>query len=475
MPPKAAKPKADVPTAKPIAVEPEILPAVEEPEPEPEPEPAERLLPPGIIRTGVVTGPLAQRASISPVRQYNSWHFTIVDETSAAQLTVSRMRCFNVPTWASDAYLKLRLLNDGCKQSRDETRSKTNASNPRFSEEVLHLPLPAGMTPTVQVELWGQDAEGADSLIAYARMLLEDTPTPRYVERTRLNLKAGVATSVRGALSCSFEYRLEPLEGYAAHAVLGVAAHETERFFSVLLEATQPGVSERVVWLESVMRELAKANDRDKGVGALKPIHEAAAAGSTERVAELLGRSVSLEAKAKHMWTPLVFAIRQGHLEAVRQLLDAGADVHVGDYRNSLPLHRAAYGSAQPQNDADIIRALVGRKAGINAKDRSGRTPLHVAADIGNLAAARALIEQGADHWAKDNDLRSPADLAREAGAHGHHEAPAIIELFEQTKPTPWRQHGGGAVRAVPRYELDAMHAERAVRAAMRPPARGGP
>lgn len=424
----------------------------------------EERLPPGILRTGLVTGPLTQRASISPVREFASWRFTIVAHASAAQLQLSRLRCSNVPIGHSMGmpYLRCRLLNEGCKNVRDATSVRANSANPSFSE-VLSLPLPAGLKPTVQMELWSHAMGREDELLAYAQLHLQNAASPLYVERMRLNLKAGIMPHPRGALSCNFEYVILPSEGHSPD------------FFHVQLDPPQPAKPIFVVWQESVMRELSRSNDVDRGIGPLQPIHVAASMGLQEDVAALLKQSVFIEKRAKCKWTPLMFAIRSGYPHVVEQLLSAGADVNARDIRGSTPLHRAAYGSVQPQHDASMIQLLLAHHAVIDARDDARRTPLHVAADNGNLSAARALIAQGADQWAKDNDGKSPPDLAREAGRHGHLEAPAILALFEHTKPTAWRHKGGGAVKMVPRCEMEAVLEDRRLRASMRPPARGGP
>jgi ankyrin repeat protein len=49
------------------------------------------------------------------------------------------------------------------------------------------------------------------------------------------------------------------------------------------------------------------------------------------------------------------------------------------------------------------VRKLIGEGARLDARDANGRTPLHVAAFQGHGAAARALIEAGADPGLLDN------------------------------------------------------------------------
>lgn len=429
----------------------------------PEAEQESKRLPAGIIRSGLVTGPLAHRASSSAVREYSAWAYTVEGEAGAAELLLSRLECFNVPTTDSPGtpYLNCRLLNDGCKHVKAATTASMHFADLQFPEQVLRLPLPAGMRPTVQVELRSRDGRGQDDLLAYAHLTLEDSAISRRIERLRLDLKPGIPAHALGALLCSFEYSIAAAEGCVPH------------FFNVRLDPPTPAAPARVVWQASVLRELAKANDTDSGVGPLRPLHMEAANGRAEAVAALLAESASLESRARCKWTSLVFAVRAGHPRVVAQLLEAGADVQTTDSRGSTPLHRAAYGSAHPEADAEIIGMLIGRRASMDSRDAAGRTPLHVAADNGNLRAAHTLISHGADQWAGDRDGRTPADLAREAGRHGHLEAPAVLALFERTKPTPWRQRGGGAVRLVPRCEMDAVLADRRVREAMRPPARG--
>ncbi len=73
-------------------------------------------------------------------------------------------------------------------------------------------------------------------------------------------------------------------------------------------------------------------------------------------------------------------------------------------------LHRAAY-----LNDLDAIRRLAASGANLEARDGSGRTPLHVAAFQSHEAAAAALVKAGADANAlehQDYDIVTIAAVA---------------------------------------------------------------
>jgi ankyrin repeat protein len=78
--------------------------------------------------------------------------------------------------------------------------------------------------------------------------------------------------------------------------------------------------------------------------------------------------------------TPLLFAARQGALEAVRALADAGADLNLGDPDGITPMILAVR-----NGHYDVAAALVEKGADINAADAAGRTPLYVSVDMHSL------------------------------------------------------------------------------------------
>jgi hypothetical protein len=64
----------------------------------------------------------------------------------------------------------------------------------------------------------------------------------------------------------------------------------------------------------------------------------------------------------------------------------------------------------------DELKALIDSGLGVNARDRRGRTPLHVAATLGQVELSRYLLARGADLNAADAGGRTPLMLAAGLG-----------------------------------------------------------
>ena len=89
--------------------------------------------------------------------------------------------------------------------------------------------------------------------------------------------------------------------------------------------------------------------------------------------------------------TPLHWAVHDGDVAKVRQLLKAGADARaINDY-GATPLSEAA-----ERGDAQLLSLLLKAGADVESTNPEGQTALMTVARTGNLAAARALLTAGA-------------------------------------------------------------------------------
>ncbi len=173
---------------------------------------------------------------------------------------------------------------------------------------------------------------------------------------------------------------------------------------------------------------MTDGNDYDQGMTAL---HLAAGQGSAATIKALVAARANLEARANEGWpTPLLWAVTQGSSAGVHELVVAGANGHVfkaGD--------RPALSYAVEQGRLTMVRDLL--KAGGRPNERIGegwKPPLHAAlAHCGKLADGsgsdsdfhvdllRALVDAGADRSARDAAGLTPAEAAAQRLADATH------------------------------------------------------
>jgi cytohesin len=117
----------------------------------------------------------------------------------------------------------------------------------------------------------------------------------------------------------------------------------------------------------------------------------------------VLAPHVDVNAHNAYGETALDTAARIGDVEAVRLLLEAGADPAVVNKYGDTPLHTAVL-----HRHADVVKLFLSRGVDPNIRDRHGETPLHDAALIGDGAVVKTLIDAGADVNARDDRGRRP-------------------------------------------------------------------
>jgi ankyrin repeat protein len=120
-------------------------------------------------------------------------------------------------------------------------------------------------------------------------------------------------------------------------------------------------------------------------------------------------------------YQPLALAAFFGHLDVMQFLLRAGVEVNSVS-RNALqaaPIHSAAAG-----NQVEAMRLLLEHGADPNACQAGQVAPLHIAAQKGNLQMTLLLLLSGADLQQKTAEGKTALDLAREANH------PEVVELL---------------------------------------------
>jgi uncharacterized protein len=128
-----------------------------------------------------------------------------------------------------------------------------------------------------------------------------------------------------------------------------------------------------------------------------------------------MGSAVRLRAEA-----PLVAAVKEIDKALVRALLQKRADVNAAEADGTTALYWAA-----EKNDRDIVDLLIRAGANPNAKTRYGFTPLAMASINGNAAIVEQLLTAGADANTATADGETVLMMAARTGI-----APAVSALL---------------------------------------------
>ena len=122
------------------------------------------------------------------------------------------------------------------------------------------------------------------------------------------------------------------------------------------------------------------------------PLALAAARNAVATVRQLLAQSHAVDERGADGLTALMWAARTGAVDAMRALLDAGADPNAVDARNGwTPLLHAIH-----KRRVDAVRLLLERGANPNQRAAMA-TPLLMAASDPDPAIVQLLLDRGAD------------------------------------------------------------------------------
>jgi len=114
-------------------------------------------------------------------------------------------------------------------------------------------------------------------------------------------------------------------------------------------------------------------------------------------VRDLLRSGVDIEATDARGFTPLLEAIWAGQFEAVKTLVDHGADLNV-----TVPdLGWTPLGEAARFGHNDIVDVLIDKGMDVNARDALGKSPYDLALAYRQSKTAAHLVERGAEVTAR--------------------------------------------------------------------------
>jgi len=138
------------------------------------------------------------------------------------------------------------------------------------------------------------------------------------------------------------------------------------------------------------------------------PLHDAAKAGETDRVKQLLDQGANIAEPDSAGEPPLLIAALNGKTEVVALLIDRGADIEIRNKGGLTALHAAAYGG-----NLDTVKLLVEKGASVNdQKNFYHMSPLHASAEEGHAEIVAFLLDHKAEIEATERNGYTPLTQA---------------------------------------------------------------
>ena len=170
----------------------------------------------------------------------------------------------------------------------------------------------------------------------------------------------------------------------------------TKQIFTALMMACTKGNA-------GVIRILLKANADPNIVNADGDtcLHVTTRKGCNKDILQsLLNHGANVNATNKLNVTALMIACTKGNVDAISALLNAKADPNIPDAYGDTCLQNAV----EETDNADVLQAIVGLSANVNATNKWNETALEIALIKGNVNAINILITAGAEVNMSDNN-----------------------------------------------------------------------
>lgn len=156
--------------------------------------------------------------------------------------------------------------------------------------------------------------------------------------------------------------------------------------------------------------------------GGNTPLHMAVAGNRPQAVRYLLDQGADIEAKNSDGKTPLLLSAETGNIAIYDRLQARGAKTHITDKNGNTAVLLALQSLKDEHEKAfKTVQALIDRHADFSTGNRWQQTPLHLAAEYKLTAVTRLLVHQGADIQAINNKGESPLFSSLSGGYFTYH------------------------------------------------------
>lgn len=190
-----------------------------------------------------------------------------------------------------------------------------------------------------------------------------------------------------------------------------------------------PAANTQSIPLRAPRESRLSARDIVPSLGSNAPeIAIAGVKGDMPTLRRLISAGADLEASDEHRdkRTSLILAAAMGRFEAVKILLEAGANTNAQDAIGDSPLHWAA---RRGENQTALL--LISHRAKLDMQNKYGETPLILAAAVGSKTIVKALLDANANRGLSDEDGRTAKKWAEMNGY------PEVVALLTESIKRP--------------------------------------